>query len=272
MRTSAIKQIFQCVSRLVSALVLLASVGCGTEPEEVQYPNQYFPAREGDTFTFRTYVFNVNGDTISRTNEQIKYVKGDSVNGHRAVVGVVFRRDIVRPYNASPQDTLYYDIESGAIEQFVTPTSVPGLPDVVFSPQWTRFGGFTDADSNWTTFDTTLTNVPFIVGPRVYHGSGRVTQRNQRSQKEAQATVIELGDERGTPVLAQQFVSSTTFDFKVEIEGDSVPVAFNNVERYYFARDRGLVRHSRAAYLIEIGSTVIPVDGFETVLIGRGVF
>jgi hypothetical protein len=251
--------------------MLLVAVGCSTEPEEVQYPNEYFPAKENDIFSFRTLVFNVNGDTIARRTDKVQYIKADSVNGREAVVGVVYSKPTAKPYGG-PLDTIYYDIKTGAIEQFISPANVPGLPDVTFSPQWTRFGGFTSADSNWITFDTLLRDVPFIVGPRVYRGSGTITQRNQRSQREEQATVIELGDERGTPVLAQQFISTTVFDFKVLIENDSVPVNFTNVERYYFARDRGLVKQVRPAYNVIVGPNVVPVDGYETVLIGRGEF
>jgi hypothetical protein len=251
--------------RLTFFVIAIASIAGCSDPEEEGYLNDYFPAKENDAFLFRTHVLSPEGDTVATYLDSVRYIKSTSIDGRNAEVGLVFTSDVNNPLDRHISDTLFYDIRSGTIDQFISPTNVKGLPDVTFPRQWTHFADFDYSELDSVTFDTLVRDVPFIAGDQTYRGTGTITQRNVRKA----TAVIPLENSDHTPVLAQEFRSTTTYDFKVLIAGDSLPISYQNIEAFFFARDRGLVKHTRQAYNVVLGATTVPVNGLETVLIGR---
>ena len=78
--------------------------------------------------------------------------------------------------------------------------------------------------------------------------------------------VIVLDDDDRTPVQTREFIATTSYDFILLMDGDSVPVRFDNVERLNFAKGRGLVRHERLSYAVNVDSTLVSINGFERLM------
>jgi hypothetical protein len=232
-------------------------VSCGGEEDLPKAWDQYFPARSGDWQIFRRMAFTPSGDTVDIRYDSVHYHSTRMINGREALIGVVYD-----PRSSVPRDTLYHAVLDNGAYRYYNPASFQELSSFSFEPQWTLFGNFNDDAVDWKTLDTSLTDIPFKIGDLTFKGSGTVKQSYKRDGEH----VVVLDNNDHTPVQARQFIATTTYGFKVLISGDSVPVRFDNIERLYFAKGRGLVKHERAAYVVNVDSTMISVNGFERLM------
>jgi hypothetical protein len=230
---------------LLALSVTAFTTGCGGEDEPPKAWDQYFPAKSGDWQIFRRMTF-AAGDTIDTRYDSVHYHSTTMLDGREALIGVVYDRG-----SNVPHDTLYYAVRDNGAYRYYNPASFQELSSFSFQPQWTLFGNFREDADEWNTLDTALTDIPFKIEENIYSGSGTVKQLYKRGADD----VVVLDNTDHTPVYAREFTATTAYDFMLLIGGDSVPVRFDNVERLYFAKGRGLVKHERSEYQVNVDST-----------------
>jgi hypothetical protein len=133
------------------------------------------------------------------------------------------------------------------------------------SRRWVKVADF-GRDSSWLTLDTTLTNATIRLNGTDYVGNGRVVQRIAPND----GSVIVFAGQGRTAVLARCFAQVTFYEFDVMVSGQSTSLEFVDVENFCIARDRGTVKQRRDAYTIELGTELIEVNGFETLMANSG--
>jgi hypothetical protein len=235
----------------------LTLASCGGEEDLPKAWDQYFPAKAGDWQIFRRMTFTTDVDTVDIGYDSVHYHSTTMINGREAIIGVVYN-----PESGVPRDTLYHAVLDNGAYRYYNPASFQELSSFSFEPQWTLFANFNDDAAEWKTLDTSLTDIPFKIGDQTFTGSGTVRQGYKPNGEH----VVVLDNNDHTPVQARQFVATTSYDFKLLVSGDSVPVRFDNIERLYFSKGRGLVKHERSAYTVNVDSILVPVNGFERLM------
>ena len=239
----------------ISALAMgVFATGCsdddgGTTPTPT---TQYYTLASGDYSVYNRTELDTNSQPVagSTIRDSAAIESSATYQGKPA-----FRQEKYR--NGSAYDTTYISTENNTTMWYGNPLEIEGGIPVNVSARWNKIADFNSGVTSWKNFDTT--NATFNVE---YAGQTvPVTATISQNVTKGSMSAVTYGS--GTSVQAQEFTVTTSV---VGTVLGLFPVTFNNVEKFYFAKDIGLVQHHRDSYKVTVGANSVPILGFHTLL------
>jgi hypothetical protein len=245
---------------LRAGLLVLATLSLSSCAENVvtepSANDSFFPVSQGDWQVVNRAKRNSSNQVVSTVRDSVYFQSNITIDAKNAMM-------VVSNIEGMTSDTNYIANSGTGAYRHMVPTTFGSLSPVSFGDRWIKIGEF-GPQMSWTTFDTTIADVPFQAGPYSLLGSGKIVQVYEKKAERK----IQLAP--GDSVMALEIIATTAFDLTLtSTQTGDIPVKFNNVERLFFTKGKGLVRHYQDSYKVNAGPLTAEINGFDHIQISN---
>lgn len=252
---------FKFILSFAAMVVVLWSCKDNTTNPPASTKN-YYPMTVGNYWVYQDYETDSLGNIIqNKMSIDSTYISGQTTKlGKQAYVFVTTTND------TAPSENYFYKDAAKlyTFSNFINSDATSNFFNI--SDRWVLLAD--DNGSQWTVFDTTVTNLPLDFGGNTVNMSGRLTFSGQKG---GMTTVI-WGKNKDKSLQAQEFITNVKFTGTVTV---LVPfnITMTSAIHTYYADNIGPVKTKMDPFKI---STDLPIGsqtmgGYETFMINYNV-